>query len=76
MKRTVIACAVLLLVTACNHHQKPPAVVTPPTSSVLIFPPGHTQTETPSTTSGYGTEPVQTPTPFENPPDSTGIGKG
>jgi PBP1b-binding outer membrane lipoprotein LpoB len=70
MKR-VIACAASILVLAgCTHHTPPPS---PNTSRTITATTTATTPTAPSTTTA---RPTYTHTPFENPPDSTGLGKG
>lgn len=70
MKKTLIAIALAAMaLTGCvAHPNKPPQ---PPTSTTTTT--THTVTALPSTTT-RGTLPPRTP--FENPPISTGLGKG
>lgn len=66
--------AAAAMLTAC--HKAPPwdpqhPPTTPTTTTALIFPPGHTQTEMPTTP----TKPAG-PSWWVDPPTSSGIGKG
>ncbi len=69
MQQRIVSLATIILifgVMGCSHHTDPaPTTVT----SQPTFPPGHTQTETPTTA-------APNPTFWVNPPTSSGIGKG
>lgn len=72
MKRIVFALAMIGALSACDRHHEDPPITTAPKSPVVSV--TSTPTIPPTDTPDITRPPRHTP--FENPPNSTGIGKG
>lgn len=71
IEAATVALLAAMALAGCGHHEKPT-----PTTTPTWVPPVSTTTTTPSCTWDCTATPKPPRPPFENPPDSTGIGKG